>query len=127
VNSAIRLGNVTIESPDARLLGEFYATITAGRICFASDAWVTVRCPGGRLDFQTASGHRSPTWPDAQSSMQFHLDFEVEDLDAAEPHVLAAGATRYDEQPNSHCRVYADPAGHPFCLSTSDVVETLTR
>jgi hypothetical protein len=28
------------------------------------------------------------------------------------------GATKYNIQPNDHCRVYADPAGHPFCLST---------
>ena len=36
--------------------------------------------------------------------------------DAAE---LAAGATRYQFQPNSgHCLVFADPAGHPFCLTT---------
>jgi len=33
--------------------------------------------------------------------------------------VLAAGATKYDFQPNNdHCSVFADPAGHAFCLST---------
>jgi hypothetical protein len=53
--------------------------------------------------------------------MQMHLDFDVDDLDATEAWVLAAGATRYDFQPNDHCRVFADPAGHPFCLSTEDV------
>ncbi|MEP6666436.1 MAG: hypothetical protein ABJA81_08320 [Nocardioidaceae bacterium] len=32
---------------------------------------------------------------------------------------MAAGAAKYDFQPNSdHCYVYADPRGHPFCLST---------
>ena len=45
-----------------------------------------------------------------------HLDFDVDDLDATEARVLAAGATRYDFQPDDHWRVYADPAGHPFCL-----------
>jgi Glyoxalase-like domain len=43
---------------------------------------------------------------------------DVDDLDATEARVLAAGATKYDVQPNDHCRVYADPVGHPFCLST---------
>ena len=38
----------------------------------------------------------------------------------ASRHVLS-GATRLDFQPNAdHCFVYADPAGHPFCLSTWD-------
>jgi hypothetical protein len=50
--------------------------------------------------------------------MQIHLDFDVDDLDATEARVLAAGATKYDFQPNDHCQVYADPVGHPFCLST---------
>jgi hypothetical protein len=43
--------------------------------------------------------------------------------DAAEARVLAAGATRYQVQPNpDHCTVFADPAGHPFCLTTWDDV-----
>jgi hypothetical protein len=45
----------------------------------------------------------------------------VDDADAAEARVLAAGATKYDHQPGEHFRVYADPAGHPFCLCTEDV------
>jgi Glyoxalase-like domain len=52
-----------------------------------------------------------------------HLDFYVDDLVAAEARVLDAGATKYDVQPNAnHCLVFADPAGHPFCLSTWDDV-----
>jgi len=53
--------------------------------------------------------------------IQLHLDFDVDDLVAAEVTVLAAGATKYPDQPNAdHCLVFADPAGHPFCLSTWD-------
>jgi hypothetical protein len=56
------------------------------------------------------------------SSIQMHLDFLVDDL-AAGDRVLAAGATRFDLHPNAdHCLVFADPAGHPFCLTTWDVV-----
>ncbi len=48
-----------------------------------------------------------------------HLDFYVEDRAATEARVLAAGATKYDFQPNDdRCTVFADPAGHAFCLST---------
>ena len=84
---------------------------------YADDNWAVVKGPNGRLDFQTAPGHMPPTWPDPAFSMQMHLDFDVDDLDATEARVLAAGATKYDVQPNDHCRVYADPVGHPFCLS----------
>ena len=90
---------------------------------FLNDAWATVNGPGGRIEFQTAPGYTPPTWPDPTSSMQMHLDFYVDDLDAAETRVLAAGATKYDFQPNDdHCYVFADPAGHPFCLTTWDDV-----
>ncbi len=51
--------------------------------------------------------------------MQMHLEFLVDDLEATGARVLAAGATRFEHQPNAHRGVvYADPAGHPFCLST---------
>jgi hypothetical protein len=46
--------------------------------------------------------------------MQFHLHFRVDDLDAGEALVLSMGGTKLDEQPGN--RVFADPAGHPFCL-----------
>ena len=43
----------------------------------------------------------------------------VDDRVATEARVLAAGVTKCDVQPNhGHCFVFADPAGHPFCLST---------
>ena len=89
---------------------------------YASELWATVTGPNGRIDFQTAPGHTPPTWPDPTSPMQMHLDLYVDDLASAEARVLAAGATKYEYQPNpDHCLVYADPAGHPFCLSTWDV------
>ena len=123
MSDSITLSSVTLDCPDAGKLAEFYAGITGGTITFRNDAWATLRCTGGRIDFQTVPGYTPPTWPDA--SGQVHLDFVVDDLGAAGARVLAAGATRYDFQPNAeHCLVHADPAGHPFCLSTWDDVPT---
>ena len=116
MSDSIKLGSVALECPDARQLAAFYAEITGGRVTSADEDWATVRCPGGDIDFQTAPGYQPPTWPDSSSSMQMHLDFLVDDVDAAEARVLAAGATRFDVPPGDHFRVYADPAGHPFCL-----------
>jgi Glyoxalase-like domain len=121
VSDSITLCSATLECPDAVALAGFYAQITGGRVTFRHETWATVKAPGGRIDFQTAPGYTPPAWPDPASPMQMHLDFDVDDLAAAEARVLAAGATKYGIQPNEHCRVYADPAGHPFCLSTEDV------
>jgi Glyoxalase-like domain len=90
-------------------------------LCRRDGRWATVNGPAGRLDFQVAPGHVPPLWPDPASSMQMHLDFDVDDLDTAEARVLAAGATTLEYVDNDHFRVYADPAGHPFCLCTEDV------
>ena len=121
MSDAIKLSSITLDCPDAGKLAGFYADITGGTVIFLDAAWATVEGPGGSFDFQTAPGYLSPTWPDPHSSMQMHLDFFVDDLEATTARVLAAGATKYDLQPNAdHCLVFADPAGHPFCLSTWD-------
>lgn len=123
MSDSIKFSCVALDCPNAGELAAFYATITDGTVTFLHEAWATVQSPGGRIDFQTVPGYTPPTWPDPTSSIQMHLDFDVNDLEAAEARVLAAGATKYDFQPNDdHCYVFADPVGHPFCLSTQDVV-----
>ena len=119
MSDSIRLSSVAINCPDPTSLARFYAEITGGAVVLSNDAWATVDGPGGRIDFQSVPDHVPPTWPDPRTPVQLHLDFVVDDLVAAGERVLAAGATRYDVQPNAgHCLVFADPAGHPFCLTT---------
>jgi hypothetical protein len=81
---------------------------------------VNLEGPGGtQLAFQAAPGHVPPQWPEASRSQQFHLDLTVEgtEMDAVEKEVLALGATALDAADRKRSfRVYADPAGHPFCL-----------
>ena len=125
MGDSIVLGSVALDCPDAGALAEFYAEITRGRISHRSAGWATVKGPGGRLDFQTAPAYVAPEWPDERSSMQMHLDFDVDDLDATEARVLAAGARRLRADPGEHFRVYADPVGHVFCLTTEDVPDDL--
>ena len=68
------------------------------------------------LAFQLAPDHQPPQWPGGEHPQQFHLDFDVPDLDAGEEQVLAIGARKHDHQPGTTFRVFLDPAGHPFCL-----------
>ena len=121
MSDSIVLNSATLDCPDAGRLADFYAEITGGKVTFRTDGWATIKGPGGRLNFQTAPGYRPPTWPDDASSMQIHLDFDVDDLDATDARVLATGARKFENQPNEHCLVFAHSAGHPFCLSTDDV------
>jgi hypothetical protein len=67
------------------------------------------------MAFQRAPDHRPPRWPDPDFPQQYHVDVMVDDIDKAESAVLALGATRLPGE-GEDFRVYADPAGHPFCL-----------
>ncbi|MFF4276761.1 VOC family protein [Streptomyces sp. NPDC001536] len=112
------LGVVVLDCPDPRALAGFYAEVLGGAV-EGDGEWVDLKVPGGQsLAFQAASGFVPPEWPRADlNSQQFHLDLTVDDLDAAEKGVLALGARPLDTADRSRAwRVYADPAGHPFCL-----------
>ena len=107
-----RLHHLIVDCPEPRALAGFYSRLLDQPITYDSDDFVVV-APSDRtsgLGFQRAAGHRAPTWPDPAVPQQMHLDVMVEDPAAAGPEVLALGATRLDGD------VYADPAGHPFCL-----------
>ncbi|MEW2296639.1 VOC family protein [Streptomyces sp. NPDC006743] len=111
-----KLGVVVLDCPDPRALAGFYAEVLGGTVEGEGD-WVDLKVPGGvALAFQKAPGFVPPKWPSADASQQFHLDLDVEDLDAAEKGVLALGARPLAQQGATGFRVYADPAGHPFCL-----------
>ncbi|MFI8168225.1 VOC family protein [Streptomyces sp. NPDC085931] len=115
------LGVVVLDCPDPRALAGFYAEVLGGTPSVQTDGqdeWVDLEVPGGpSLAFQAAPDHVPPRWPSSEHSQQFHLDLVVEDLDTAEKGVLALGATPLDANDRERSfRVYADPAGHPFCL-----------
>lgn len=115
-----KLGAVVLDCPDPLALATFYAAVIGGTPKDDGDGWVNLEVPGSTpLAFQAAPGHVPPQWPEAAHSQQFHLDLEVDRsrLDAVEKEVLALGATALDaEDREQSFRVYADPAGHPFCL-----------
>ncbi|MFF3910625.1 VOC family protein [Streptomyces sp. NPDC001848] len=119
-----RFRNVVIDCPDPRALAEFYARVAGGTPEAEDDDWVVLQIPDGpRLGFQRAEDHVPPEWPRAdRNSQQFHLDFDAgstwEEVDTAHEKVLALGARPLDveDREKKDFMVYADPAGHPFCL-----------
>jgi catechol 2,3-dioxygenase-like lactoylglutathione lyase family enzyme len=114
-----RLDTVVMDCPDPRALARFYGEVLGMRVVEEDDDWVTIRGdPEGAasLSFQLAPDFEPPRWPDPAHPQQFHLDVEVDDVEVAERQVLAAGARRIEAGGGKTFRVYADPAGHPFCL-----------
>ncbi|WP_232021361.1 MULTISPECIES: VOC family protein [Pseudonocardia] len=73
---------------------------------------------------QLAPGHVQPGWPGGVSQ-QMHVDLATDDLMAADRRALRAGGRRLqplddvDPAGPAGSRVYASPAGHPFCLRST--------
>jgi catechol 2,3-dioxygenase-like lactoylglutathione lyase family enzyme len=108
-----RLHHVVIDCPDPARLAEFYSELIGLPITYRSEDWVVI-APSDRASgvaFQLAPDHEPPQWPDPAYPQQFHLDVMVDDLAAATAEVLRLGARSLPG-----AEVFADPAGHPFCL-----------
>jgi catechol 2,3-dioxygenase-like lactoylglutathione lyase family enzyme len=108
-----RMHHVVLDCPDPGALAAFYSALLGLPVTYRDDDWVVVAASdtSSGLAFQRAPGSQRPTWPDPAVPQQVHLDIMVDDVAAAGPLVLALGAAKLDGP-----GVYADPAGHPFCL-----------
>jgi predicted enzyme related to lactoylglutathione lyase len=117
------LKTFALDCPDPTALAGFYAGLVGGKVVDEDvedgpNSWVELHgAVGATLSFQRVDDYRAPEWPGGAQAQQAHLDIEVADLDAAQAAVLALGATLLEDWAGSKSwRVFADPAGHPFCL-----------
>jgi hypothetical protein len=109
----------TLDCPDPLELARFYQQVAGGELTVVTEKFVELRFDSFSLGFQRDLNYRAPTWPEPRVPQQCHLDFMAEDLDTEQARVIAAGATPSAVQPGPKTfRVFLDPAGHPFCLTT---------
>jgi catechol 2,3-dioxygenase-like lactoylglutathione lyase family enzyme len=130
-----RLRQVVLDCEDPRALAEFYRELLGLPYRPGDEApsegtdpkgqdWLVLRDPEGGpgLAFQRVDALPEPTWPDGPRPQMLHLDTTVpaiEDLLAQHERAQALGARvlldRSDDA-EEPLFVYADPAGHPFCI-----------
>jgi predicted enzyme related to lactoylglutathione lyase len=110
---------VVFDAPDLDAESTFWAAVLGGTVQADAD-WHTVSVDGqARVGVQLAPGMTPPDWPGDGIPQQIHLDLFVQDIAGAHQEALAAGARVLqdaDRTTPSGFVVYADPAGHPFCL-----------
>jgi hypothetical protein len=110
------LMGVMLDCPDARELSTFYAELLGKPVTYEGEGVAMIGADGAQpVMFQQVTEYHAPRWPDPAYPQQFHLDVTVDDVDAAEAAVLKLGATSLSSG-GVNWRVYADPAGKPFCL-----------
>lgn len=99
------LRGVTLDCADPRALARFYHELTGMEPSYDTDGLVALTAGSGcDLGFQRVHGYRPPQWPGQDVPQQFHLDLQVDDLDAGEKLALELGAVRPDHQPGNEDR-----------------------
>lgn len=111
---------VVFDAADLSEESAFWAGVLDGTVD-AEDDWHMVLVDGEpKVGVQLAPDHVAPDWPDGTPEQQIHLDLWVEDFGQAHDRVMSHGArvlkAAANEDLPDNFQVYADPAGHPFCL-----------
>jgi catechol 2,3-dioxygenase-like lactoylglutathione lyase family enzyme len=130
------LRQVVLDCEDARALAEFYRQLLGfhyrpgdeppqdGTPDTNGQDWLVLRDANGsrQLAFQQVPQLPEPTWPEGPRPQMLHLDTTVPtlpELYVQHQRALDLGARllfdRSDDQ-DEPLIVYADPAGHPFCI-----------
>jgi hypothetical protein len=125
-----------LDCTDARALAEFHRELLGFQYLPGDEAppsgepdpagadWLVLQHSTGsnRVALQQVAKLPRATWPAGSIPQQLHLDLMVpttKDLEAQQGRALSLGAQlfldRFDD-PQEPLRVYADPAGHPFCI-----------
>ena len=129
-----KLLHTVLDTTSPRELAEFYRELLGLRYRPGDDLpsggtpddadWLVLVDPDGvrKLAFQQVDQLPRTTWPDHDVPMQLHLDLTVPsraDLERQRERAEALGAEllldRTDD-PDEPLYVFADLAGHPFCI-----------
>jgi len=111
---------IVFDAADLQAESAFWAGILGGHV-FEDEKWHSIIDGAGewRIGVQLAPDHTPPDWPDG-TAQQVHLDLHVDDPRAAHDEAVALGARLLQPAPDLGAaeghQVYADPAGHPFCI-----------
>jgi catechol 2,3-dioxygenase-like lactoylglutathione lyase family enzyme len=128
-----RIVQVVLDTSDCRGLAEFYRQLLGLQYRDGDEpppagepddvGWLTLHnAQGWQLAFQQTDGVRPSSWPDGAVPQMLHLDTEVaslEELERQRERALALGATQLLDRTDDReepLYVFADPAGHPFCV-----------
>lgn len=111
---------VVFDAADVEIESAFWAAMFDGRVVDGDDRFHCVIDAHGdwRIGVQHAPDHTPPDWPEG-SPQQVHIDLHVDNGHDAHARAVALGAKVLlsgDLDAEEGHTVYADPAGHPFCI-----------
>lgn len=111
---------VVFDAADLPAESTFWAGVLDGTVDAEEDWHVVMVDDTPKIAVQLAPDHDPPQWPYGEPPQQIHLDLWVDEIEPAHRKVINLGAimlqAEVEDNPHNAFRVYADPAGHPFCL-----------
>ena len=111
---------VVFDAADLESESTFWAGVLDDTVDAEDDWHMVIVDDAPRVGVQLAPNHVPPDWPEGTPEQQIHLDLWVEDFPSAHDRVMKLGAKVLKpaerESSDDNFQVYADPAGHPFCL-----------
>ncbi len=121
-DGAARLARVVFDCDDPRPVADFWSDLIdmPVRIEENVDRVVIGSADSSlpQLGFQHVKNYVAPRWHDPKFPEQVHLDLSFNVPSEGRARAERLGATPLPP-PRGSCPVYADPAGHPFCLCSS--------
>ncbi|MBQ1048183.1 VOC family protein [Micromonospora sp. C51] len=110
---------VVFDASDLHAESAFWAGMLGGHV-FKDETFHSVIDAAGewRIGVQLAPKHVPPDWPEG-APQQVHMDLHVENPRQAHEQAMMLGARLLqagDLESDEGHQVYADPAGHPFCI-----------
>lgn len=127
--SLIKLQSVVLDCKQPAELAKFYMSLLSGEIVYEIEYFVSVSIPGEAVSIscQFDEDYTPPIWPGTREDQMkmAHLDFTVQDMDAAVEFALSLGATKpltqyWQPDFGPQWITLLDPAGHPFCLCSHE-------
>ena len=112
------LGVVVLDCPDPRALADFYAEVLGGTVTSDDGTWVDLEVPAAgrsRSRRRPTSRHRPGPRPTGRSSSTWTSRSRTSTRRRRACWPWARRSLDAEDRSRTW-RVYADPAGHPFCL-----------
>ncbi|MEV5427807.1 VOC family protein [Streptomyces sp. NPDC052701] len=116
----VNAGVVVLDCAEPEKLAVFYKELLEAEQTDATANRVEIRSADGfRLALRRDTNATPPSWPRPENSLQAHLEFVVDDMDAVERRIVGLGGRPLEAKEATgplEERGYSDPAGHSFVV-----------
>lgn len=111
---------IVFDAKDLDKESTFWVGLVGGMV-LKEENWHSLIDESGewRMGFQLNPTHEKPEWPNGEQQQQIHLDLHTNTPEEMHEKILSLGGTLLQAaelNAEEGFQVYADPAGHPFCV-----------